>query len=61
MRRLLAAVPLRVRRPQEAVLRLRDPAVGARVALHPLDPVREVVELPLSRPSCSAAMARTSR
>ena len=53
------------------VLRLRDPAVRARVArllldrAEPahvaLDPVREVVELPLSRPSCSAAMARTSR
>ena len=56
------------------VPRLRDPAVRARVApllrdradpvhvaLRPLDPVREVVELPLSRPSCSAAMARTSR
>ena len=56
------------------VLVLPDPAVRARVArllldraepahvaLHPLDPVREVVELPLSRPSCSAAMARISR
>ena len=56
------------------VLVLPDPAVRARVArllldraepahvaLHPLDLVREVVELPLSRQSCSAAMARTSR
>ena len=40
---------------------LLDRAEPAHVALHPLDPVREVVELPLSRRSCSAAMARTSR
>ena len=44
---------------------LLDLADPAHVALHRLDRVREVVvllvELPLSRPSCSAAMARTSR
>ena len=53
------------------VLVLPDPAVRARVARLLLDraepahvalhPLREVVELPLSRPSCSAAMARISR
>jgi hypothetical protein len=40
---------------------LLDLADPAHVALHRLDPVREVVVLPLSRQSCSAAMARTSR
>ena len=48
LRRLLAAVPRRVRRPQEAALRQ---LLAAAVA----------VELLLSSPLCSAAMARTSR